>query len=121
VEALKKQPEITQQQIDAFFDDFLCHKSDDVDNAAFNLIRQGDPSFEWDIEKIGNVIDDLVWEYYNQKKIFCYPFYVEDCPCYRFEDELKSCYGSCSDSCEFIKWLKNYLHIASLSEVIKCQ
>ena len=121
MEALKQQLEITKQQIDAFFDDFLCQKGDDIDNAAFNLIKQGDPSFEWDMEKIGMVIDNLSWDYYSQKKIFCYPFYVEDCPCYRLEDDHASCFGSCSDSCVFIKWLKEYLNIKSPSEVIKCQ
>ena len=80
------------------FENFICNKNDDIDNAAFNLLctivttseyYNGDcPEIEWNMETIGQLVDYaenlLIKSGYNT----CHPFYEgdEETPCYLGED-----------------------------------
>jgi hypothetical protein len=76
------------------FESYLCDRNDDIDNAAHALLNaiakngeDSDKSIEWDMSKIGPLVDaaENILEKNGVKT--CHPFYEEDdIPCINGED-----------------------------------
>lgn len=83
---------------DEKFEDFLCDKNDEIDNAVFEAIAamapRGEEPAEWDQHYIGEIADYIEGIMEKNKLHNCHPAYVgedEEVPCYRSEDRCKWC------------------------------
>ena len=76
------------------FEDFLCHKGDEIDNAAYSLAvamlrsdneTQDNEILPWDISIIRSIV--VVAEAILQKngKESCNPCYIDEIKCYRIK------------------------------------
>lgn len=74
------------------FDEFLCKRNDEIDNAAFDFLKVLYPKIEWDMSMIGE-IEDYANEILAERGMnVCYPYVFGD-------DEWTPCYN-CGCQCE---------------------
>lgn len=81
-----------KRETDSRFEDFLCERNDELSNAAHDLLRllaspKGDAGPDWNMELIGELLDDAeaILEKHGLKP--CYPFHEgDDTPCWRGSD-----------------------------------
>lgn len=89
--------------MDTRFEDFLVGRNDELDSAAYQLMRlmlalpeeeaEDDP-FPWDMQHIGELEDFIDTYLAEHGHLVCHPYYEGDegVPCYRGEDcERKTC------------------------------
>ena len=82
---------------DEKFEDFLCEKMDEIDNAVFDafamMAPRGEEPTEWDQHYIGQIADHIQHVMQKNKMHNCYPSYVgeDEVPCYRSEDRCEWC------------------------------
>jgi len=89
--------------MDKQFEDFMVSRNDDLDNAAYQLLRLmlalpeeevDDDPFPWDMHHIGEAEDCLEELLKEAGHLICHPYYEGDnsTPCYRGEDcQRESC------------------------------
>ena len=86
--------EAKTRETDARFEDFLCERNDQLSNAAHDLLRllaspNGDAELEWNMELIGELLDDAEAIINTRLGVSaCYPFHegFDETPCWRGSD-----------------------------------
>lgn len=73
------------------FDNFLCDRNEDIDDAAFELLKSlviEPEKFEWNQSIIGPIVDYTEGLLANNKIDICHPFYEgeDESPCFESSD-----------------------------------
>lgn len=75
---------ITKSQLNDF-EDFLCDRNDEIDNAAYNLCavllgkdaKQLESEFPWQMDIVGNITEDVVSILEDHGYPVCWPYYED--------------------------------------------